>query len=297
MGIFGNNATTQTSSTAPWGPARKPLKYGMGEATRLYKNKSGFGVPNFSSVVPFSGATNSALSGIENTANQGNPLAGQSMDAVSGILGGDINNRYNDMYANSGNQAFEGVINKQAGDLSGDIGAQFGEMGRYGSGAMTGAIADQVGDFRNKMASDNWYNNINAQRGILGDQVNSQLGAVSAAPGAYDQQFAQYERLAQVGGAREDLATRRKQEQLDKFNTRNMAPWERLKTFMGQVGGPAGQGGSTPCTGTPPTNWFPGDGGILGGAGLLKNLFGGGGGSGGLLGGLRDRKSVVEGKR
>lgn len=122
-------------------------------------------------------------------------VGGQMADQVGRYTGlfdeaGDTQNalraKYEQMFGSTGNPYFESVINKQAGDLTNDIGNMYSMGGRYGGAAMTGTIADQVGDFRNKMASDNWYQNIASQLGILNSMGGMEQGMYGVRGGFAD---------------------------------------------------------------------------------------------------------------
>jgi hypothetical protein len=223
-----------------------------------------------------SGQTSAALRGMWGAAQGSNPLAGQSMDAISGILSGDVNQRYKDLYASADNPHWGAAVQNQSDQIANDVQRQFSGLGRSGSAADTGALVDQIGRFREGALSNQWNQNIANQRGILGDQSQGQLSAVNAAPGAYDQQFAPYRIQAQVGSAYDDLAARKLQSRVDRFNTNQSAPWNRLNAFQGAVTGAAGGTGQTTQTVKPPSNWL---GGALGGA-LAGGKIGAGLGAG-----------------
>ncbi len=323
MGLFGNSNTTTTQTNAPWTGAQPYIKTGMKTAADLLKSKAGFKAPNFQTWSPMSVQTKDALKGTSAIARKGNPLAGQSMGAVSSILNGAENNKYNSLYNQAGslgmgmdqkynelysqtdNPHFAQAVQNQADLIGNDVQRQFSGLGRTGSAADTGALVDQIGRMRTQALSDNWNQNIANSRGILGDQgqnrnamignqqgilgqqVQGQLGAVAAAPGAYEQQYAPMQHLAQVGAAYDDLDARKRQAAVDKFNTNSMAPWNRLNAYNGAINGNAQGTGSTTQTVQPPSNWLGGAlGGALGG-GKLAGVPGAiGGGLLGLLSGL-----------
>lgn len=300
--IFSSSGAS--SATAPWTAQQPFIKQTFGAAQKLYNSGAGFNAPTFNTVTPFSTQTKGALQGIMNVAKQGDPLAGESMGALSGILnsGGGINTEgdLRGLLAHSGNDAFAQNVQNQSDLLAGDVQRQFSDMGRYGSAADTGALTQQLGDYRTKAMADNWNQNIANQRGILGDisnvqqgNVSNQMGAVAAAPGAYEQQYAPLQHMAQVGAANDDLATRQLQAKIDRFNTTQSAGWNRLGAFSNMVGGPGtgSQATSTAAknpaggllggalTGAQIGSMIPGlgtlAGGLVGGgAGLLSNLFG-----------------------
>jgi hypothetical protein len=270
--------TTSTQTNQPWSGIQPFMLTGANRAKNLLNAGQGFKAPGFQTYVPFSQQTKQSLNQIQNIANRGNPLAGQSMGAISGILSGDINNKYNQLYEQSGNPYFEQAVQGQSDKIAADVQRQFGGLGRIGSAADTGALTQQIGDFRSQALANQWNQNIANQRGILGDQSAGQIAAVGAAPGAYQQQYLPAERLGQVGLAREDLAQRQLQSRLDKFNTNQQASWNRLGAYNQNIGA---TGGTSPGFGqqtvAAPTNWP----GILSGVGLTAAslLSGGGGGT------------------
>ncbi len=282
MGLFGDSGQT----TAPWKKAQPYITYGMGQAKNLYQKKSGFNAPGFQTWAPMSAQTQGALGSIWGQAQGGNPLAGQSEAAISGILGGDTAQRYKDLYANADNTHFATAVQNQSDQIANDVQRQFSGLGRVGSAADTGALVDQLGRFREGALSDNWNQNVANQRGILGDMTQGQLGAVGAAPGAYQQRFAPGQAMGQVGAAFDDLRARQLQSRLDAFQTKQQAPWNRLNAYNAAIGGTGGTNGAF-STVKQPSNWLGGAlGGALGG-GKLAGIPGAiGGGIFGLLSSL-----------
>lgn len=157
---------TSTTVNAPWAEAQPYLKDVLGGAQTAYNN----------SATP-APQTTEAQKQITDIAGQGNPLAGYSTDAVSGILQGN------------GNPFWTAAIDTQAGKLTDDINRSVAGAGRYGSAFHAGTVADNVGNFREKALADNWNSN-----------VTNQLNAVAAAPGAYGQRFLPAQALSGVGG-------------------------------------------------------------------------------------------------
>ncbi len=276
MGILDSK---QTTSGAPWQPAQPYIKKGMAQAGKLLARGQGFHAPKFPTYTPMSAQTQAGLGSMWDQAQGGNPLAAQSEGAVSGILGGATNDKYNQLYNDSSNQAFAQNVQNQSDLIANDVQRQFSGLGRTGSAADTGALVSQLGDYRTKAMADNWNQNIANQRGILGDQTQGQLGAVAAAPGAYQQRFLPAQYQQQVGAAYDDLATRKLQSQVDRFNTNQQAPWNRLNAYNGAING---TGGSNPGFGsqtvTTPFNPFGTAAGLaLGAASVYKTATGGGG--------------------
>ena len=254
----GKQTTTNSSTSAPWDAAQPYLKTAMSSASDLLKAGTGYQPYTGETVVPFSDQTKQALTGIQNTASQGNPLAGASVDALKGILQGNDN------------PYFQGQVDKQANMLGDDLARQWSAGGRYGSANMATDVSQKIGDLRNQMFSTNWQNNI-----------QNQLNAVNAAPAAYDSLFAPYEKLAQVGAANEDLQQRKDTATQQLWDQQQQAPWQRLAaanaifTGNGQLGSTSSQSVAQPGVLQQ----------ILGGASLGAGILGNAS-QGSILGGL-----------
>ncbi|MBN8994444.1 MAG: hypothetical protein J0H94_04405 [Rhizobiales bacterium] len=275
--------TVTKSSSVPWDAAQPLLKSNLKAAGNLYDSGSGFNAYPGSTVVPFSDYTTQALGGYANLASQGNPFAGLSSDALKSILGGDITTKYNDLYDQSGNDAWAAATDTQSNKIMDQVNRQFSGLGRYGSGSHMDSLVGALGDFREKSLADRWDANIANQRSILGDQVNSTLGGISAAPGVYDQMFSPYDKLGMVGSAYDDLATRQKQDEVDRWQTNDMAQWNRLGAANGIATGSGGMGSTSSTKVQSPSNWLAPLGGAMAGY-QLGNSAGGNGLLGALAG-------------
>lgn len=258
------------------------VKFGGKEARKLYKKGKGFQPYDGKWWVGKSGATSGALRGMEKMAGKRHKLGDLSKDMAldlmkgkhdpstrkydrlydqAGNYGSRARDRYKGLLGETSNQAFQANVDAQAGKLGDDISRQFGGSS-FGSAAHSGTMVDQIGDFRNKMASDNWHQNNAMQRGLLGDLagvdqtlmaqrqglsrdltgveqmgVQNRMAGLNAAPGVYDFQYAPDERMAQVGAAREGYRAAKKQGKMDKHDARQRAPWDRLGAYMSGVGG------------------------------------------------------------
>lgn len=254
----GKNSGSQTTSSEPWGPAQPYLKGMMRRAGNMIENKSGFKAPGFDTSVDMSDQTSQGLQGMMDVAQGGNPLAGASQESLMGILGGDPIS-----------PEFRQLVDTESGKLAGDISNQMSLGGNYGQSAHTGAISDQVGDFRNQMIA-----------GQYNQGIQNQLGAVAAAPGAYAQQYSPYERMMGVGAAYEGQAASDLAARLQKFNTRQQSGWNRLGAAAGILNGTSqGYGTNTTTVNQPQNPWSMLAGGAMMGAGILGGnpaMMGGG---------------------
>lgn len=326
------------SSTGPWKVAEPYLKQALGQAAGLYKGGSGYTAPTFDTYNKFSSQTADALGNIWNYANNAsqNGLSGETaaMDhnlianggidtaggygnlastfgAISGGNGGITTDKgYAQLLANTSNPAFEKALDAQAGHLTDDINREFSGLGRTGSAAQSGAIANQVGDFRSQALSNEWNQNVANQNAILGGMTNSQnqifqnnmgalgqemnalggqtaaemgqagneLSAIAAEPGVYQQGLQSYQTQAQVGAAQDAQNQAKLQSEIDKYNVNNQSQWNRLGAYESMIGMPAGSGStSTATSARSPLSGLLG-GGLSGAS--LGNYLGGSSGAG-----------------
>jgi hypothetical protein len=295
----------QTTTSGPWPPAQKYLMGAMKTAANLAQNKKGFNPYPGQSYVPFSGETEAGLNQIQGLASQPNQFYQPASQFTQGLIGGDYNldqSGYQNLAGNAintegdfrtmfdqVNPLFDQVVNTQAGKIGDDVARQFGGAS-FGSAASTGALVDQIGDYRNKMASENFFNQQNLRRGLLGDitglqganrgfemdrlgaksalsqqDIQNRMGGVGLADQVYQSQFLPAERMLGVGAAREAKAGEQLQSLMDRYDTRQQAPWNRLGAAYPYF---AGTGGSQQTqTSEVPTDPF----GKIAGFGLLAS--------------------------
>lgn len=257
---FGGGGTTQVvqSNQQPWSAQQPYLTTGFSEAQRLYNLGPYQFFPN-STVVPFSGQSEQALTGIENRALAGSPLIGQSQAELSKTLNGD--------YLSAGNPNFGAMMDRVRSEITPQMDAKFAGAGRYGSGAHSAALSSALADTGGQLA----FQNYDAERGRMGQ-------AMGLAPGLAQADYADLAQLANVGAAREGKAGENLSDQIQRFNFEQSAPDEALRRMMTLVAG--GQyGGQNVQTSSNDRSTGIGDvaGGLfsLAGSGLmLKKLLG-----------------------
>jgi hypothetical protein len=304
-----SQTSTQTTTGGPWKPAQPFLKDAMSEAQRLYENKKGFKPYPGDTWVPFSSQSENALGRMESLASGGNPFYSGAAGFTQGLIGGQYNHDtsgfqdlmgagpstegdYRAMLSGE-NDAYNQVRQTTANTLGDQIQRQFGGAS-YGSGSNADYLTRGVGDVLARMDSDNYFNRQNLQRGLLGDitgvqqqqfanrrgllgdianlnqmDINNRMGGLSMMDQVYQSQFLPAERMLQVGGMREAKAGEKLQADIDRWNIRQMAPWDRLAQAYGIFSGTGGQGNRVQTTVSQPTDpWSR----ILGG-GLLASQF------------------------
>lgn len=342
----GNSQTSsQTTSSGPWKPTQPYLKDAMSEAQRLYENDKGFKPFPGEGYVPFSSQSQTGLNQMQSLASKPNQFYGGAADFTKGLIGGKYNldqsgyqglmgqnpnaisqygtgiasgaqgigteGDYRSMLGNQ-NAEFENVVQNTANDVGDQIQRQFGGAS-YGSGSNADYLTKGVGDVVSRMRSDNFFNNQNLQRGLLGDisgiqgqNINNRLGAAGMLSGeqqqgfgntrgllgdmsnlsqmdiqnrmgglgmadsVYNSQYLPAERMLGVGGAYEGKAGEKLQSEMDAFNTKQMAPWDRLAQAFGMFSGTGAQGNRVQTSVSQPTDiWSK----LLGGGLLASQVF------------------------
>lgn len=305
-----SQTSSQTTSSAPWGPAQGKLKGAMNEAQRLLDNKKGFKAYPDQGWVDFSGETNQALGGIASKASNPNPFYSGASNFTQGLLGGQYNhdqsgyqglmgqgpNTEGDYRAmlNGENAAYDQVRQNTANTLGDQIQRQFGGAS-YGAPENASYLTKGVGDVLSQMDSNNYFqrqglqqgllNNITGvqqqrfdnTRGLLGDMsnlsqqdINNRMGGLSMADSVYASQYLPDQMLAGVGAAKEAKAGEQLQANMDKYNINQQAPWERLASAFGIFSGTGQQGQSAKTSVSQPTDIFSK---LLGGGLLASQIF------------------------
>jgi hypothetical protein len=168
------------------------------------------------------------------------------------------------------------------------IEARFAGAGAGRSGLASRAVSEGMTDALASAAQKNYEN-----------ERNRQMQAMMFAPQAANQDYMDIAKLSEVGGVREDLAQQGINEQMQRFQFENMAPWEQLGLYNQMIQGT--YGGTRTTNQTPQRRSLGANmlgGGLLGGAlgygnlGFQNPWSGAGAGAGigagamGLLGGL-----------
>jgi len=239
--------STQTIQSSVGAPsfAQPFIKYGMQEAKKLYQS----GAPQYypsSTVVGFSPETQQALSGIRAQASAGSPMVPAVQQAVMQNLTG-TNPLFQSAMKPTIDAAMQGAMSS----------------GRYGSGYAQKAIAEAVAP----------------------QVYQAQQAAIQQAPAAYEFGFADMNKLAQVGAAREAQEQAELQADMQRFQFEQARPQEKLANYLQMILGGSGALGTqtvTPVTRNPATGFL---GGAMSGMQLGQGT-GIGGGTGALLGGL-----------
>jgi hypothetical protein len=253
---------TTTQTVAPPKFLQPYLKDAVGEASRLYHGQG----PQYyqgNQSVEFSPQTLQALQMQQQRAMQGSDVNRAAQGNIQSTLNGDY------LY---GGQGFNAAFDAASRRINPMVDSSFATHGRTGSGLADVAKTQALSD---------------AFASQYGQERNNQMQAAQMAPGLANQDYIDYQKLADVGGAYEGLNQKRLNEDINRFNFTQNQPMDRLNQYLQMLSG-AYPGSSS--TSSQPLYQNKGAGvlgGALAGAQLGSSIFGGplgGAIGGGLLG-------------
>jgi len=156
------------------------------------------------------------------------------------------------------------------------IASLYSKSGRYGSGAMQGALGqatEQYGRALGDVSANIVGTQYDQERARQQQAMMGLTNIAQAAPSIYGQQYLPSQQLAQVGAQREAIAMQPLQEAMSRYSFGQQLPYQQLSGYLSSVyGSPTASYGSTSQNmSTNPT--VGAIGGALGG-GLLGNALG-----------------------
>lgn len=258
----GDNTSTSTSNSAPWGPAQPYLQDLMGQAKSLYNQGSQYAP--FPTVAPFSPQTIQGLDATQQRALNGSPVVNAANDSITNLLqartapGQDVLSQW----ANPGN--INPYLDKQYAAASrpviDSVNAQFSQGGRTGSTANQNALTDRLGDLAASIYAPGYENAANRSVGAanaLNQNYNTQssqrVAAAALAPGLAGQDYTDLQNLLNVGQKYDTQAGNYINDALQRWNYSQDQPWTLLSRYAGNVAGLGSQGQSTTSSQTQPT--------------------------------------------
>lgn len=274
MSRGGGNDTKETTTKAePYGPSEPYLQDIMNEAASLYASGTGMQYYPGSTVVPMSGQTEASLAGQENLGYGmmgGSPLYSQSADIMSGYAGGLAPSTY------AGGQSLSDYRDVLAGQAMESVQDQFAGMGRTGASPQAqAAVANQFSRAYVPTALQFREAELGRQQQANALGQAQQLQAAGMMPGiqqAMDQRAMMGTNLlGNVGQQREGYAGQYLQEDLQRYQFEQMAPYQRLQQYAGTILPIAGQFPMT--TMTQPVPRYNAMTGALGGAMSGAQMF------------------------
>ena len=221
---MGGGGGSQTQKTvAEIDPMLKPyVEYGLSEAKRLYQSQSPSFFPGKTYVDPTE-QTKSALAMAEQRALSGSPLTRAAQaETLATIQGKGVN-------------PFLAGALEQANRLSGEqytrniqnLQSQASSAGRYGSAAMGQQVGQAQDIFARALAEQGGqlaYQSAEAER-------QRQMEAVKGAPQIAEQDYADIQKLLNVGKAYEGFSANELQDAMNRYNFEQNLPYMKLQQY------------------------------------------------------------------
>lgn len=275
--MAGGGGGTNTVTRTELDPTMRPyVQYGLSEAQRLYQTPN---VPQYypgQTYIGPSQQTTAALEAAQARAMQGNPLVPAAQQQLQQTISGQFLGA--NPYLEAALQPAFGAAQRQYEAATNQALSNFSRAGRYGSGAMQGALTNVGGEFARALTGT---------AGQLGyanyaDERARQMAATQLAPAMAAQDYADIQRLANVGQQTEAYQEMALQDAINRFNFAQQAPYARLQSFLsGAYGAPSGMQQVTPVYRNPIGSAL---GGALAGS-QLAPMAGFSSGTGALAGG------------
>jgi hypothetical protein len=277
----GGKTQTATSTTEPPKYLQPFLQQGMQGAQSLYQQGGQQYYPG-QTVVGFSPETEQALGMQTQRAQAGSPVMGAANQFATNTLGGNQPLTF----GGGSNPMLDRMYGQAADATQGRLQTEFAGGGRN-LGAARPARAEEL----NNLATSIYGGDYQAERGRMAGELsqnrNMQMGALGMAPGLAQADYADIDRLGQVGQAREDLTGRQYEDAANRWDFGQNSAGTALDQYLSRL---QGYPGGVASTSTP---IYRNQGaGALGGAMAgyqLGNQFGYGGYgaiAGGLLGAM-----------
>lgn len=312
---MGGKSSKQTTENKPPAWATPLFAQSAGEAQKLYNSGSGGNVYQGQTVAGLGNTTQAGIAGVSNAANGLSAAANNwNMPNYQNMLSGtnSIRSNANDQflastkptsaesnlrdmasgtYLKSGNPFFEDALRGQLDKTAAQTQSQFSGSGRYGSGANTDVLTNQLGNIRSNALSNQFNqdtqnmlsanNMIDSSRiaarssgtNALGMQNNALQTGAAIGNQAFQNQLAGANAALSGAGAQIEagqLQDDNLQKQLiadfTKWQSNDMKDWNRLGLLQAAAAGSAGNYGTNTQTQTQPFN-------ALGAIGSLGGLF------------------------
>jgi len=243
----GGGSQTTVQKADPWEGQQPYLKKGFEKAEELFLNKPAPQYYAGNTVVPFSPETETALNLTTQRALMGSPLQAAANNQLTGTLNGDY------LYGGAG---FNAAVDAATRKAMPQINSQFERAGAFNSGLADVAKTQAVAD---------------AFASQYGDERANQQRAMLFAPQMMQQDYNDFQTLANVGAQREALSQAQLAEDVNRFNYNQLAPRQNLSEYMNLIQG--NYGGTQTSTSPLYRNQGAGFlGGAMSGAGLANSL-------------------------
>lgn len=269
---------------------------GYNKAKSLWESGSGSGVYDGNRVAGFTDQQNNYFNQVgqnfgstpgylQNAMNQTGQVA--STGGMSQGIQGSLNQLNQIATQGAENPYYKDALGQQLDDIQNRVNASMSGAGRYGSGAHTNVLTDQLSDAATRALNDNWQFNQNLKMAALnsglqgGLSAQSQgLQAASLTPSLMQGDITRMNELLKSGTYQQSQAQDEINAARDLFNENQQTDWSQLSKYLGAIGsGPAVSSPQQPVTQYQPQQNKPSTaqtilGGATAGLGLLGALGG-----------------------
>lgn len=284
---MGGKSSKQTTENKPPEWSKPLFAQSAAEASKLYNSGSGANVYQGQTVTGLSDTTRGGIQNTNTAANNWNMPGYQNMLSSASKVGAtaalptssgtNLKDMASGTYLKSGNPYFEDALRGQLDKTAAQTQSQFSGAGRYGSGANTDVLTNQLGNIRSTALSDQFNRdsqNMLAANGMIDSSNNAaqgtQLNALQTGAGLGNQAFTNQLAGAQAqlgaGQIQDDSTQKQLIADFTKWQSQDMADWNRLGLLQSAAAGSAGNYGTNTQTQTQPFN-------ALGAIGSLGGLF------------------------
>jgi hypothetical protein len=255
-----STSSTQTSSPPSW--ADPLFKQSATEAQNLYNSGAGGNTFTGPTVADLSGTTMSGVNQLAqagaNTDTSGTRPLFEGIGAAStapSYAEQNLQGMANGSYLQNGNPYFNDALRGQLDQTAAQVQSQFSGAGRYGSGANTGTLTQQLGNIRSSALSDQ-FNRDSQNMLTANSQLDSSrnagldraLSATNALSGQDQQQFQNAltgaNATLQAGGLLDTQAQKQLSDLVSNWYAQDNQDWTRLGLLQSAAAGAAGNYGT-----------------------------------------------------
>ncbi|TIO15632.1 MAG: hypothetical protein E5X86_19885 [Mesorhizobium sp.] len=280
---MGSKESSSTTESKPPDWAKGLFKQSAADASALYNSGVGGNTYTGNTVSDLSGTT---MSGVNQLANAGaNTNTAGTRPLYQGIGAASTSPSYSEgnladmasgKYLREGNPYFNDALRGQLDDTASQVQSQFSGAGRYGSGANTGVLTNQLGNIRSTALRDQFNadsSNMLTANGMMDTARNAGLDRglqATNALNAQDQQQFQNQLTGagatlQAGNILDEQAQKQLSDQVANWYAQDNQDWTRLGFLQNAAAGAAGNYGTQATTARQPVS----AGGIMGGMASL----------------------------
>lgn len=223
-------------------PTMRPyVQYGLSEAQRLYQTPD---IPSYypgETFVSPSQQTQSAMEAAQARAAMGSPLVPAAQQQLLNTIQGQYLGQ-NPYLTGALQPAFD-AAQRQYESATNQALSNFSRAGRYGSGAMQGALGQAAGEYARALTGTSGqiaYQN-------YADERAKQQAALAAAPGMAAEDYTDINKMLQLGQMAEGYQEMALADAVNRYNFAQQAPYSKLQSFLSaSYGAPMGMQQTTP---------------------------------------------------